>query len=335
MKKKILICLLVLGLSAGCGKVATLSNGEDAVVTFDDSKLGISANQLYESIKDSTLGNLIELIDTNVLLDKYPDKDKDAKEYVDEQFELIKNNYKDDNGKFDEDALKNDIYQAYGYSDIERFKNVIKLSYYRNLAVDDFAKEKISDKEIEKYYNENIAGDISCKHILITADVKDDMTDKEKEKAEEKALSTAKEVIKKLKDGESFDDLAKKYSKDSSNADKGGDLGFFNKGEMVSEFEEAAYALKVGKYTTTPVKTKFGYHIILKTDEKEKPALDDKKDDIIETLVNELKSTDTALSVNALVELRKSYGMDIQDSELSKLYSTYISNQLLNTQSKK
>ena len=113
MKKKLMICLLILGMSAGCGKIPTLSNGEEAVVSFDKTDLGISANTLYSEIKNSALGNLIEMIDTKILLDKYPDKDKDASNYVDEQYELIKNSFKDDKGKFDEDALKEKIYEIY------------------------------------------------------------------------------------------------------------------------------------------------------------------------------------------------------------------------------
>lgn len=327
------MCFLVLSLASGCGKVATLSNGEDAVVSFKNTDLGISATDLYNDIKANALGNLIELIDTKILLDKYPDKEKDANKFVDEQFDLIKTNYKDDNGKYDENALKEALYDTYGFDDINKFKEIIKLSYYRDLAVDDYAKETIKDKDIEKYYEENIFGDISCKHILITPEVKDDMTDAQKDKAEKDALNLAKSIIKKLDNGEKFDDLAKEHSDDESNASNGGDLGFFNKGVMVAEFEDAAYKLEKGKYTKTPVKTKFGYHIILKMDEKEKPKFEDKKEEILKTLSEELKTSDKALSINALVELRKEYGMNIEDSELSDLYSTYISNQLLNANS--
>lgn len=333
MKKKLLICLAVLGLTSGCGKVSTLPNGDDALVSFSNTNLGISAGDLYSEVKGTALSKLIDMIDTKILLDKYPDKSSDADKYVNEQYDLIKTNFKDDKGKFDEEALKEQIYAYYGITDIDKFKDIIRLNYYRTEAVNDYAKKSVTDKQIQKYYDENVYGDISCKHILITPAVTDNMSDEDKTKADKEALQKAKDIIKKLKNGESFDDLAKEYSDDTSNKDKGGDLGYFNTGDMLEEFEKAAFALKKGKYTTTPVKTKYGYHIILKTDEKEKPSLEDKKEEIINTLASEAKSNDTALSINALVELRKEYGMNIEDDEMSKLYSTYISNSLLSAKS--
>ncbi len=333
MKKKLLICLAVLGLTSGCGKVSTLPNGNDALVSFSNTNLGISAGDLYSEVKGTALSKLIDMIDTKILLDKYPDKSSDADKYVNEQYDLIKTNFKDDKGKFDEEALKEQIYAYYGITDIDKFKDIIRLNYYRTEAVNDYAKKSVTDKQIQKYYDENVYGDISCKHILITPAVTDNMSDEDKTKADKEALQKAKDIIKKLKNGESFDDLAKEYSDDTSNKDKGGDLGYFNTGDMLEEFEKAAFALKKGKYTTTPVKTKYGYHIILKTDEKEKPSLEDKKEEIIKTLSSEAKSKDTALSINALVELRKEYGMNIEDDEMSKLYSTYISNSLLSAKS--
>lgn len=333
MKKKLLICLAVLGLTSGCGKVSTLPNGDDALVSFSNTNLGISAGDLYSEVKGTALSKLIDMIDTKILLDKYPDKSSDADKYVNEQYDLIKTNFKDDKGKFDEESLKEQIYAYYGITDIDKFKDIIRLNYYRTEAINDYAKKSVTDKQIQKYYDENVYGDISCKHILITPAVTDDMSDEDKTKADKEALQKAKDIIKKLKNGESFDDLAKEYSDDTSNKDKGGDLGYFNTGDMLEEFEKAAFALKKGKYTTTPVKTKYGYHIILKTDEKEKPSLEDKKEEIIKTLADDAKSKDTALSINALVELRKEYGMNIEDDEMSKLYSTYISNSLLSAKS--
>jgi parvulin-like peptidyl-prolyl isomerase len=84
----------------------------------------------------------------------------------------------------------------------------------------------------------------------------------------------AKKVVERVKGGESFDTVAAEVSTDGSNKDKGGDLGWFGKGMMVSEFETAAYALKVGEISA-PVKTQFGWHVIRLDDRDATKPLDD------------------------------------------------------------
>lgn len=75
------------------------------------------------------------------------------------------------------------------------------------------------------------------------------------------ALNDAKDVIRKLSEGYEFADLAKEYSEDTSNKDKGGDLGFFGKGRMVKPFEDAVFNAKPGDIVG-PVETRFGFHVI-------------------------------------------------------------------------
>jgi parvulin-like peptidyl-prolyl isomerase len=74
----------------------------------------------------------------------------------------------------------------------------------------------------------------------------------------------AEDILKHLKNGKIFSELASKYSTCSSAA-AGGDLGFVAESRLDPNFAEEAYALKVGSYTSYPVKTRFGYHIILRT----------------------------------------------------------------------
>jgi len=79
-------------------------------------------------------------------------------------------------------------------------------------------------------------------------------------------------VLDKLKDGGDFAALAVEFSKDTGSAVNGGDLGWFGTGAMVPEFETAAFALeKTGEYTTTPVQSQFGYHIIQLIAKQDRP----------------------------------------------------------------
>ena len=86
-----------------------------------------------------------------------------------------------------------------------------------------------------------------------------------KKRAKIRILSNG--LSEKIKNGASFEDLARQFSKCPSGKKSGGDLGFFGKGQMVQQFENAASKLKVGEISQ-PVRSQFGYHIIKKTDEK-------------------------------------------------------------------
>jgi peptidyl-prolyl cis-trans isomerase C len=108
----------------------------------------------------------------------------------------------------------------------------------------------------------------------------------------------AKSVIAQLDKGADFTALAKKYSTDPS-AEEGGDLGYFGHDDMVKEFADAAFALPVGQYTKTPVKTEFGWHVIKVEDKRQgkPPSFEEAQDqlhqdlarDIIEAKLQELR----------------------------------------------
>jgi parvulin-like peptidyl-prolyl isomerase len=232
------------------------------------------------------------MIDKEILFKEYENKMQDAEDYANDSVKSLQENYET------EEELLNAIQNYYGYSNLKEFKEYITLNYFRDLATDDYAKSQVTDEAINKYYEEETVGDIEASHILITVNVKDDATDEEKEKAEKEALKKANEVIEKLNKGEKFEDLAKSYSEDDSNKNNGGALSKFNKGDMVKEFETAAYDLKVNEYTKEPVKTSYGYHIILKTKEYDKDKLENVKEDICCIIYNEFPYLSTRKYLN-------------------------------------
>ena len=93
---------------------------------------------------------------------------------------------------------------------------------------------------------------------------------------------------------------------------------------MLEEFEKAAYKLNVNEYTLEPVKTTYGYHIIMKTGEKKKPSYKKSKETIIEKLVDEKKTNDSTISVKAMVNLREKYNIKIKDKTIKSDYDNYI-----------
>lgn len=131
----------------------------------------------------------------------------------------------------------------------------------------------VSDAEIQAYYDarKNEYERVHARHILIrikgTAGPKSDKP----ELTEEQAKAKAEDIRKQLLAGGDFAKLAKENSDDTATAEKGGDLGYFRRGQMVAEFEKAAFALKP-KEVSEPVKSAFGYHIIEVEDHSAAPV---------------------------------------------------------------
>ena len=316
--KKIILGLSALMITAslfttGCGKKVEIS--KKAVVGFEEGE--IKANDFYKDIKTDNISRLIDLIDHKLLDEKYK-TDKEEDESVKKQIDSIKSYYSEEN------QFNQVIKQYFGAENEEELQKILRLEYKREQAVNEYIEKNLSEDEIKKYYEEKVHGDMSAKHILITADVAADASDDDKKDAEEKAKEKAKDIIKQLNDGKKFDDLAKKYSKDESNAKKGGDLGKFSYDDMVAEFSEACAKLKINEYTKEPVKTQYGYHIILKTGEDKKKALKDVKKDIQEKLRKEKLDADATLYYESLKNYRKDNGITWNDSALKKAYEKYM-----------
>ena len=148
---------------------------------------------------------------------------------------------------------------------------------------------QVSDEEALEYYNNNTDEFTQYKasHILIATldNSGNELTDSEKESAKQEALS----ILDRVNKGESFEELAKKYSEDGSASD-GGDLGYFEKGDMVENFQKAIEEIEVGELNQNIIETPYGYHIVKKTDELKKPFEDCKED--ISTALSYTKQTE-------------------------------------------
>lgn len=321
MNKRIITTLVavtaITTITTGCGKTAKLKTGKDTVVALKKSK--ITANDLYNEIKKDSIETLIDMMDKKILDKKYKETEEEKK-YIQEQIDQIKAYYKD------EDSYLAILKQYFKANNEEEFKETLSIQYKRKQAVKDYVADHIKDDEIEKYYNDNVYGDIKASHILISVNTTDDMSDEDKDKAKKEAYNKVKDIIKELDDGGDFKKLAKKYSEDKSNAKNGGDLGYFNKDEMDSNFWEAALKLEKEKYTTEPVESAYGYHVILKTGEKEKKSLKSMKKKIRETLRDEKMNNDNTLFYDTLIAIREENKMTFGDDELKKLYDEYMEN---------
>jgi peptidyl-prolyl cis-trans isomerase C len=170
----------------------------------------------------------------------------------------------------------------------------LKLQALRNLYVEHAIVNGVTEEELQAGYQTLVVGEhkpapqVRARHILVET----------KEEADK--------IIADLKGGAAFEELAKQ-SKDPS-SQNGGDLGFFGEGQMVPEFEKAAFALEAGQLTQEPVQTQFGWHVI-KVEEKrmsEPPALADIETQLRSYLIRQKFET-------VLASLRDKYPVEIVD----------------------
>ncbi len=308
MKKKLLIALACLLLVCGC-KDVKLTNGENAIVTFKEG--GISSDELFSKLKDKYgADELVNLID-KFLLDKKYEKTTEETNYVNQTLKSLKDAAKEANVD-----LATYISAYYGMKDEDELKDYLALNFKRNKWVSEYAKETVTEKQIKEYYESKVYGDIEASQILITIDADSDASDEEKTKAENAAQDTARNIIKELKDGKDFAELAKKYSKDQTSASNGGSLGKVNDGDLAKEALDALRTLKDGSYTTSPVKSSYGYHILYRKSIDAKPELNDELTEKIKTSVGEEIAKEDGFNAKALKALREQNEMKIIDTDL-------------------
>ncbi len=319
MKNKVLVlsCCLLMLVTTACGKsIPKTKNGEEIVASINGKDF--TADELYLELKENYGYNyLLNMIDFSIA-DQEIETTDEIKEYAQQVVDTYVEYAKSMNVE-----LKDLVAQMTGFSNIETeedFLDFVIKDRKLTLAVQKKLGDKVTDKEIEEYYKENYSERLTVRHILIEIE--------ESDKDGKNALKTANEVIDKLKKADkdklddTFVDLAKEYSDDGT-YNTGGLIENFMSSTVVSEFWDASNKLKDGEYTTTPVKTTYGYHVILRKSKSDKPSLEDSKEEIKEAIVSK-KMDDQVTRLNVMNDLRKDYKLSIKDSDIEKSYNEYL-----------
>ncbi|WP_449537617.1 peptidylprolyl isomerase [Ferdinandcohnia sp. Marseille-Q9671] len=232
----------------------------------------IERDELHSALEQYYGSDVLETLITEKIIQQEAEKEKIkvSDKEIDEELQALIDSYGGEES-FTSVLETSGVTRADVESDVTQFILTKKLLEPRI---------EITDDEVKTYFEENKdtfaqSEQVQASHILVEDE------------------ATANEVATKLADGSDFAELAKEYSTDAANAESGGDLGLFGKGEMVAEFEEVAFSLDVNEISE-PVKTSHGYHIIKVTDKKDavEANFEDSKDTIYNTLFDEKMSTE-------------------------------------------
>lgn len=290
-------------------RIATLKDGTQPLVTVDGEN--ITADELYEDMKEQyPITVLLDKIDKNIL-NKLYEEDEEMTDTINSNAESALSQYSQYYGtKTEEETL-----QIMGFSTYDQLLDYFKLSYLRNKYLDEYAEKNIEDKDIEKYYDENVVGDMNCEHILVATSTSD-----EDGLSEEDAKSLAEEIINKINDGTSWEDIQKEYEDKITHED----LGYQSwNASLETSFLDALKDMDNESFSKEPIKTSYGYHVIYRKDQKETPKLKEVKETIIENLIEEQKSEDENLLYKALMNLREEHKLEFKDTEMKEKYEDY------------
>ncbi|MCZ0717792.1 peptidylprolyl isomerase [Aerococcus kribbianus] len=262
------------------------ANSGDAIVTGKDIK--ITQEDFNQQLKDTSGSAVLQQMVLSDVFEKEvgEDKAKELQDQAKQQMALLKQQYKED------DKFKT-VLASSGFDSEEAYQE--QLYYYQLMSAAVSKNIPVSDEEVKAAYD-NYEAPIEVSHIL----VKDE--------------ETAKNLIQQLDDGADFAELAKENSTDTSAAN-GGSLGEVSKGQMVKEFEDAAFQLDEGEYSKEPVKSEYGYHIIKVDKKKDKGSLEDEKGQL-EDSIRQDKMQDTNTVKKVVQDLLNKYEIDIKDKDL-------------------
>jgi foldase protein PrsA len=269
----IVLAVLVARQNSSTTEAVAVVNGEE--ITRDELFETMYSLSGTEALDELITRELIEQeAATKEIIVSNEDIDAEIKSIVDENF----------NGS--EEELQS-VLEYYGIT-MDSLRNDARL----NLLIEKLAEQRIdtSEEKARQFFENNSdlfdqPEEIEARHILV--------------ETEEEAV----EVTARLNEGEDFAALAQEYSIDQSNKDEGGYLGYFGRGEMVEQFEIAAFNLGVGEISE-PVATEFGYHIveILDRHEEEKAVYEEVSNEVFETMADEQMNEEINLILQELHE---------------------------------
>ena len=291
-------------------RIATLKNGTQPIVKVGGKTY--TADDLYTDMESHYSVNLLVDEIDNDLLTKIYKEDDEMKKKIEENAQYYLNMYKQYYNYTQEEFLEKN-----GFANYEAFLNYLRLDYRRNKYLDEYVEKNLTDSDIQKYYDDNVYGDINTQHVLVEVKSSDEDT---KKLSDEDAKKLAEEIITKLNDGTSWETIQKDY-KDKITFE---DLGYQSwDASLETSFMTALKEMEDKTYSKEPVKTSYGYHVIYRIDQKKKPTLKKVKDKIVEKIITERKSKDSNLLYKALISLRKEKKIKFSDTDMSAKYDAY------------
>ena len=303
-------------------RVPKTSNGDEILATVNGKT--ITADELYEALKEENgTEKLVSIIDTYIA-DKEVEVTDEHKEYVKEVVDYYKE-YAEYYGVDLATFLANYVGLT-GITTEDEFSEYVLEDYKKTIAITNYIGEKASEKDLKEYYKENYSDKLTVKHILIEVDAEAE----DKDAADKEAKEKAKDLIEELNDTSSkkldskFEELAEDNSDDTATYSNGGLIEDFSKKDVVEEFWDASYELEDGEYTSKPIKSSYGYHIILKVSSTPVEEYKDVKDEVKTAYAESLLSSDSTLFATKWDELRNEYKLSIKDDIIKKTYKKIV-----------
>ena len=293
MKKYIRKAAAVIAVASMALSTAACSNGGKTVASYKGGK--ITQQEYYDEMKKSQSGKtaLANMIINRVLEQQYGNKI--SKKQVDKQY----NNYKKQYGsQFDAVLQQNGMTAS-------SFKQNLKTNLLTEAALKDI--KKISKSQEDKVWKD-YQPKVKVQHILVSK------------------KSKAEEITNELKNGKSFKSLVKKYSLDTGTKNNEGKLPAFDSTDSSLDpaFKKAAFKLKTGETTKSPVKSQSGYHVIRMIKHPAKGTFASHKKEIDDQIYQTM-SQDQQTMHDVLAKVIKKAGVDIKDKDLKDVLASYVS----------